>query len=107
MSYPPFRMPSMNFGRDEGILTMEEVQFVEQQIVQAIRPVLQARKIMPITKYPNAGYFFAKWYEETDMGRASVTMYGDTQSGDTPIYEDKDVKIPIVSKDFKIRWRDI
>jgi len=99
--------PLINVGRDEGILTIEEVELVEAQIIEAIHPILKARTIFPVKKLGDAGIMWYKFYEETDMAQASISMYGDNQNDDVPIYNDAETKIPVISKSFHLRWRDI
>ncbi|GAI10633.1 unnamed protein product, partial [marine sediment metagenome] len=47
------------------------------------------------------------YYDEEDMSPAVVTMGGNTQAGDVVMFNDNDVRVPAISKDMFIQWRDI
>jgi len=95
------------FARDEGILTQEEVLYIESQIIQAIKPQLVARKLFRTRPLDNAGRMWIKKYTQTEMSEAAISMYGDSQADDLILFEAGDVlPIPVISKTFKLRWRD-
>jgi len=48
-----------------------------------------------------------KYYEELDMGPASISRYGTSQSDDRTLYYYNEVPIPIIDKTFFIQRRDI
>ena len=98
-------MPSI--GRDTGKLTYEEIKYVEQTIVEQIHEHLIGRDIFPLVKVPDAGYMDYKYYEELDMGAASISRYGVAQSDDITMYPDHEVTLPVIDKTFYIQWRDI
>jgi len=43
-------------GRDQGILTREEMKYVEQVIVEQIHEHLIGRDLFPLVRVPDAGY---------------------------------------------------
>ena len=94
-------------GLEQGVLTLEEYQWVESQIVEAIHPVLVGRTLFPIHNLSDAGWMFNKFYSETDMSQAQISMFGETESDDTLVYEDTTLPIPIIHKDACLHWRDI
>jgi len=95
------------FRRDEGILTQEEVLWVEREIITAIKPQLVARKFMKTRPLDNAGRMWIKKYVQSEMSEGALSMYGDNQADDLIIFEAGDViPIPTISKTFKLRWRD-
>jgi len=96
-----------SIGRDIGILTREEVKYVEQTIVEQIHEHLIGRDLFPLVRVPDAGYMDYKYYEEEDMGPASISRYGVAQSDDKTLYHSSEVPIPIIDKTFMIQWRDI
>jgi len=100
-------MLAPDMALDQGLLLLEEVEYVEAQVVKAVWPTLQARRFMPVTRLPNAGYMWAKHYTETDMGPATITQYGDAEAEDVTIYEEDRLLIPIIEKDFFINWRHL
>lgn len=94
-------------GRDTGKLTYEEIKYVEETIVEAIHEHLIGRDIFPLVVGPDAGHFEYKYYEELDMGQASISRYGVAQSDDITMYPDHEVTLPVIDKTFYIQWRDI
>lgn len=94
-------------GRDEGILTREEMKYVEETIVEQIHEHLIGRDLFPLVRVPDAGYMDYKYYEEIDMGPASISRYGTSQSDDRTLYYFNEVPIPIIDKTFFIQRRDI
>jgi uncharacterized linocin/CFP29 family protein len=94
-------------GRDQGILTREEMKYVEEAIVEQIHEHLIGRDLFPLVRVPDAGYMDYKYYEELDMGPASISRYGTSQSDDRTLYYYNEVPIPIIDKTFFIQRRDI
>jgi uncharacterized linocin/CFP29 family protein len=94
-------------GLATGTLTDYETNYVEQQIVKTVRPLLVGRQIMPIRTLPSAGYTKYTYYTETDMGQAQISMTGEQVSRDRVVLTEGDVKIPIISKDYLLHWRDV
>jgi len=103
----PLSYAGDHFARDEGILTQEEVLWVEKEIIQAIKPQLVARKFMQTRPLDNAGRMWIKKYVQSEMSEAAISMYGDNQADDLILFEAGDIlPIPTISKTFKLRWRD-
>ena len=94
-------------GLATGTLTDYEINYVETQIVKAVRPMLIGRQLMPIRTLPSAGYTKYTYYTENDMGQATISMTGEEQSMDLVDLTEGDVKIPIISKDYHLHWRDV
>lgn len=94
-------------GRDTGQLTDEELRFIDTEIIGAAWAALRAREIFEVKQLPNAGLRSLRHYTETDMGQALLTMDGETLSVDQSSLTSADVKIPVISKDFIINWRDL
>jgi uncharacterized linocin/CFP29 family protein len=94
-------------GRDTGQLTDEELRFIDSEIIGAAWPALRAREIFEIKTLPNAGLRSLRHYVETDMGQAVITMDGETISLDQSSLAYADTKIPVLSKDFVLNWRDL
>ena len=94
-------------GTDTGILTREEIKYVETAIVEQIHEHLIGRDIFPLVRVADAGYMDYKYYEEEDMGPASISRYGVAQSDDKTLYHSTEVVIPIIDKTFMIQWRDV
>ncbi len=98
-------MRSNPFAHDVGILTEEEILYVEQKVVETVRYQLQARKIFPVRQVPDAKFY--RFYDEEDPSAASITMDGKAQSDDFPEKTAHDLKWPVISKEFLLNWRDI
>ena len=93
------------FASDVGILTEEELLYVEQKVIETFRYQLQARKLFPIRSVPDAKFY--RFYDEEDPSGASITMDGKAQSDDFPEKTAHDLKWPVISKEFLLNWRDI
>ena len=94
-----------NVGRDE-MLTQFQIQYVEDKIVEAMGELMVGRKIYAPRSIP-VGKKVYTYYKEEDMSQAVITMGGNTQAGDVTMYEDHNVRVPAISKDMFIQWRDI
>ena len=94
-----------NVGRDE-MLTQFQVQYVESKIVEAMGELTIGRKLFAPRSIP-VGKKVYTYYSETDMSPGVITMGGNTQAGDVTLYDDHDVRVPAISKDMFVQWRDI
>ena len=93
-----------NVGRDE-MLTQFQIQYIEDKIVEAMGELMIGRKIFAPRSVPPGKKVFT-YYDEVDMSPAVITMGGNTQAGDVTMYDDNDVRVPAISKDFFLQWRD-
>lgn len=101
-------MQSMRrIGLATGVLTDYELNLVETQIVKTVRPLLVGRQLMPIRNLPHAGFTKYTFYTESDMGQATISMTGEEPSKDKVDLTEGYVKIPIISKDYVLHWRDV
>ena len=96
-----------NIGLATGTLTSYETKYIESQIVKTVRPQLIGRQLMPTRQLPSAGYTSYYYYTENDMGQAMISMTGEEQSMDQVDLTESNVKIPIISKDYMLHWRDV
>jgi len=96
-----------NVGRDTGILTLEEVKWIEERVVEAVHEHLIGRDIFELVRLSDAGWKFYKYYEMLDMSAAAISMEGVAQSDDIPLFPYGEVKLPVIDKTFMIQWRDI
>jgi uncharacterized linocin/CFP29 family protein len=94
-------------GLATGTLTDYELNYVETQIVKTVRPLLVGRQLMPARNLPDAGYTKYTFYTENDMGQATISMTGEEVSRDKVDLTEGSVKIPIISKDYLLHWRDV
>lgn len=93
------------FAKDVGILTEEEILYVETKVLETFRFQLQARKIFPVRQIPDAK--FTRFYDEQDPSEAVIDMDGKAQSDDFPEKTAHDIKLPVIHKEFLLNWRDI
>jgi uncharacterized linocin/CFP29 family protein len=94
-------------GTATGSLTDDEVEYIEQAIVTTMRPMLVGRTLMPIRALSNAGFKQYTHYTEQDMAQAVISMTGEEQSMDRVDLAEVNTKIPIISKDYNLHWRDV
>lgn len=94
-------------GLATGTLTDYEVNYVETQIVKTVRPLLVGRQIFDVRQLPSAGYTKYTFYTENDMGQATISMTGEEKSRDLVDLTEGTVNIPIISKDYRLHWRDV
>lgn len=96
------------FASDTGILTEEEMLYVETQVLETFRYVLQARKIFPVINIgQGGGAYVYRWYDEEDPSEAAIDMTGKAQVDDHPEKTAHDVNMPVIHKEFFLNWRDI
>jgi len=100
-------LPLRKVGRDIGTLSDEELIEIQKEIIGAAWPRLKARDIFETEPLSSVGKRTWRKYTETDMGQALISMEGTTLSIDRTQLATGDVKIPVISKDFLINWRDI
>lgn len=94
-------------GLATGTLTDYELNYVDTAIVKTVRPLLKGRTLMPTKMLPNAGQTKYTFYTEADMGQAAISMTGEEQSMDLVDLDGHEVKVPIISKDYNLHWRDV
>lgn len=94
-------------GQATGTLTTEEVNFIEEAIVKTVRPQLVGRMLLPIKPLPHAGFLKQTHYTENDMGQATISMTGEEESQDAVDLSAVETKIPIISKDYTLHWREV
>lgn len=96
------------FASDIGLLTEEEMLFVDPLVLETFRDVLQARKIFPIRNIgQGGGAIVYRHYDEEDPSGAQISMTGKAESEDPPEKTAHNVNIPVISKEFFLNWRDI
>jgi len=68
---------------------------------------LVARKIFPVFRLPHAGIKTWRGWKQTDMGEAIISMTGASAMRDRVELDEFNVSVPVISKDFRLHWRDI
>ena len=96
------------FASDQGILTAEELLYIEEKVVETFRHVLAARSIFPVINIGQGGGAQTyRFYTENDPSGAQIDMTGKAQSEDHPEKEAHDVDVPVIHKEFFLDWRTI
>lgn len=103
----PVTRSLIRVGREAGVITEEEYRFVEKQVIEAVRYTLIGRQIFPRRPLPHVGIKEWRKYEQTDMSQAGISMEGITEYDDRIELSEKDTKVPVISKDFILFWRDL
>ena len=96
------------FVMDQGLLTEEEMLYVETAVLETFRFELQARKIFPVRNIgQGGGAQVYRYYDESDPSEAQISMTGKAQTEDHPEKEAHDIDVPVIHKEFFLNWRDI
>lgn len=96
------------FTGDQGLLTEEEMLFIENKIVETFRFQLKARSIFPVRELgQGGGVQLYRYYTEEDPSEAGIDMTGKGQSDDHPEKTAEDVLMPVIHKEFFLNWRDV
>ncbi len=94
-------------GMDTGRLTLEEVEYIDNRVVETVRPLLVGRRLFPVYTLPNAGFLTVKSYRRTDMSAAKISLYGQPGNKDRTEKTAFTITVPVIEKEFEINWRDI
>jgi len=94
-------------GLETGQLTDEELRYIDERVVEAVRPALVGRQIFSAFSLPHAGFKTWRGYKATDMSQATIDMEGQTEDFDRVELASFDVKVPVISKGFILYWRDV
>lgn len=101
-------MQSMRrIGLATGVLTDDEIEYIETAIVKTVRPMLIGRQIMPIKPLAHAGFQQYTFYDETDMSQALIDMTGEEEAQDQVALSEHNVAVPIIHKEYTLHWRDV
>lgn len=94
-------------GMETGRLTLEEWQYVDREIVEAVRPRLVGRLLYALTPLPHAGFMQVKYYARSDMSQAQISMRGLGGSRDRTVKTPDTINVPVIAKNFDLHWREI
>jgi uncharacterized linocin/CFP29 family protein len=92
---------------DTARLTDEELIYIDNRIVEAVRPGLIGRRLFPIFTLPHAGFLTVRGYKRTDMSTARISLNGQGKNKDRSIKTAFDITVPVIHKEFAIDWRDL
>lgn len=94
-------------GLATGVLTDNEIDYIDTQVTKTVYPLLVGRTLMPTRILPHAGFKNYTYFTENDMSQANISMTGEEQSMDRVDLNETEVKIPIISKNYHLNWRDV
>jgi len=101
-------MKTNPFAMDQGLLTEEELLYVEEKVLETFRYNLVGRQLYEVQNIgQGGGAQVYRWYDESDPSEASITMTGKAQVDDHPEKEAHDIDVPVIHKEFFLNWRDI
>jgi len=99
--------PLTKVGLETGSLTDEELRYLDSRVVETVRPLLVGRRLFPVFRLPNAGIKTVRGWRETDMSQATIDMNGQVDAFDRIELAEFDIKVPVISKGFRLNWRDV
>jgi uncharacterized linocin/CFP29 family protein len=94
-------------GADTAQLLTTDLQYIESQVIEAVRQKLVARNVFPTVKLADIG--IKEWiaYSLTDMSQARIDMDGLNVSFDRTKKTAKSVAVPMIHKEYELLFRDI
>lgn len=96
------------FAMDQGLLTEEEMLYVEEKVLETFRYNLIGRNIFEVINIgQGGGAQVYRWYDEEDPSAAQISMTGKAQTDDHPEKEAHDIDVPVIHKEFFLNWRDV
>lgn len=96
------------FAMDQGLLTEEEMLYVEEKVLETFRYNLIGRNIFEVINIgQGGGAQVYRWYDEDDPSAAQISMTGKAQTDDHPEKTAHDIDVPVIHKEFFLNWRDI
>lgn len=96
------------FATDQGLLTEEELLYIEETVLETFRYELIARNVFPVRNIgQGGGAQVYRYYDEEDPSEAAISMTGKAQVEDTPEKTAHDIDVPVIHKEFFLNWRDI
>ena len=95
------------FSVDAGLLTQEELQYVENGVVQQVFYQTVGRDLFPVvTIGQDGGAQFYKYYDQELGAEAQISMTGKAATTDHPEKTLHTKKIPVIDYAGFINWRD-
>lgn len=88
-------------------LTDEEIKFIDEKIVETVRPILIGRTLFPLAPLGHAGYRTVYFYTQEDMSAAVIDMEGQQESLDRAALAPHTVTVPVLHKETMLFWRDL
>lgn len=90
-----------------AILTDEEINYIDEKVVETVRPLLVGRPLFPAKSLGHAGFRIVTFYTEGDMSAAVIDMEGQQESMDRAPLAPHTVTVPVLHKETRLFWRDL
>jgi len=95
------------FTSDAGLLTEEELTYIENKVVESVYYQAVARDLFPIVNIgQNGGVQVYRYYDEALGAEAQISMTGKAATTDHPEKAPHEVNVPVISRTGFINWRD-
>jgi uncharacterized linocin/CFP29 family protein len=94
-------------GMNTAHLTDEERTYIDERIVETVRPKVVGRILFPVYRLPHAGFITVRGYRRSDMSQARISIHGQGKNKDRSEKESFDVTVPTIHKEFTLWWRDL
>jgi uncharacterized linocin/CFP29 family protein len=94
-------------GMDTGRLTNEEILYIDNRVVETVKPLLVGRRLFPVFTLPNAGFMTVRGYKRSNMSAARISLHGQGGAKDRTEKTPFDITVPVIEKDFEIMWREL
>ena len=94
-------------GADTAQLLDSDLQYIETQVIEAVRQKLVARKLFKPVVLADVGVKEWTSYSLSDMSAAQIDMDGLNGSFDRTKKTASTVKVPMIHKEYKLLFRDI
>lgn len=96
-----------NVGMDTGRLTNEEILYIDNRVVETVKPLLVGRRLFPVFTLPNAGFMTVRGYKRSNMSAARISLHGQGGAKDRTEKTPFDITVPVIEKEFEIMWREL
>jgi uncharacterized linocin/CFP29 family protein len=92
---------------DTGRLTNEEILYIDNRVVETVKPLLVGRRLFPVFTLPNAGIMTVRGYKRSNMSAARISLHGQGGIKDRTEKTPFDITVPVIEKEFDIMWREL
>ncbi len=97
----------MHVGRDTGRITNEEILYIDNRIVETVKPLLVGRRLFPVFTLPHAGIMTVRGYKRSNMSAARISLHGQGGAKDRTEKTPFDITVPVIEKEFDVMWREL
>jgi len=94
-------------GTATAVLTDEEMNYIDEKVVETIRPLLIGRQLFPSHGLGHAGFRTVTFYTEGEMSAAIMDMEAQQESMDRVPLAPHTVTVPVLHKETRLFWRDL